>query len=109
VPAYCIEERKDIDFFLFCLAPLSNQVVYFRTKNPSKFWRALERKILAFLWSFGIFYVHLVLFMDMLPYGNVVTIWYIFLSFGILCKEKSGNPAVSDQVSVFTLYRRPSD
>jgi hypothetical protein len=26
------------------------------------------------------------------PFGNVVVIWYIFLCFGILCREKSGNP-----------------
>jgi hypothetical protein len=27
------------------------------------------------------------------PSGNLVAIWYIFTSFGILDKEKSGNPA----------------
>jgi hypothetical protein len=27
------------------------------------------------------------------PFGNVVVIWYIFPHFGILYKEKSGNPA----------------
>jgi hypothetical protein len=27
------------------------------------------------------------------PFGNVVVIWYIFPRFGILCQEKSGNPA----------------
>jgi hypothetical protein len=35
------------------------------------------------LWSFGIFYVHLVHFMF---------IWYIFAGFGIKDHEKSGNP-----------------
>jgi hypothetical protein len=33
---------------------------------------------------FGIFHCHL---------GNLVIIWYIFPRFGILCQEKSGNPA----------------
>jgi hypothetical protein len=27
------------------------------------------------------------------PFGNVVVIWYIFPRFGLLCQEKSGNPA----------------
>jgi hypothetical protein len=27
------------------------------------------------------------------PFGNLVAIWYIFPRFGILCQEKSGNPA----------------
>jgi hypothetical protein len=26
------------------------------------------------------------------PFGNLVAVWYIFLRFGILNKEKSGNP-----------------
>jgi hypothetical protein len=42
--------------------------------------------ILNSLRSFGIFYGHLVC--------NVVVIWYISTRFGILCQEKSGNPAV---------------
>jgi hypothetical protein len=27
------------------------------------------------------------------PFSNVVVIWYLFPRFGILCQEKSGNPA----------------
>jgi hypothetical protein len=38
------------------------------------------------LWSFGIFYGHLVYFW---PFGNVK---YIFPRVGNLCHEKSGNP-----------------
>jgi hypothetical protein len=34
--------------------------------------------------TFGIFYGH---------FGNLVAILYIFPHFGILCQEKSGNPA----------------
>jgi hypothetical protein len=26
------------------------------------------------------------------PFGNAVVIWYVFPRFGILCREKSGNP-----------------
>jgi hypothetical protein len=66
----------------------------FQTKNPSlgKFWRALEWKMLLYLvvissilQPFDIFYGH---------FGKVVVIWYIFPRFGILCQEKSGNPAL---------------
>jgi hypothetical protein len=62
-------------------------MVCFQTKNPNlgKSWRALEWKMLVYftviwyiLWSFG----------------NVVVIWNIFPRFGILCQEKSGNPAM---------------
>jgi hypothetical protein len=35
--------------------------------------------------SFGVFYGHLV---------NIVVIWYIFFHFGILHREKSGNPTL---------------
>jgi hypothetical protein len=43
------------------------------------------------LQPFGIFNGH---------FGNFVVIWYIFPPFGILCQEKSGNPACR-QCSVF--------
>jgi hypothetical protein len=67
-------------------------MVCFQTKNPNlvKFWKVLLRKILVYfmtIWSIlrplEIFYGHLV---------NYVVIWYIFLRFGILDQEKSGNP-----------------
>jgi hypothetical protein len=32
------------------------------------------------------------------PFSNVVVIWYIFPRFGILCEEKSGNPAYNDKI-----------
>jgi hypothetical protein len=45
----------------------------------------------------GIFYGHLEYFTVICniswPFGNTVVIWYIFPHFGILCQEKSGNPA----------------
>jgi hypothetical protein len=45
----------------------------------------------------GICYGHLehftVIWYSLWPFGNVVVIWYIFHRFGILCQEKSGNPA----------------
>jgi hypothetical protein len=38
----------------------------------------------------GIFYGHLEY--NTAIFGNWVVIWHIFLRFGILCQEKSGNP-----------------
>jgi hypothetical protein len=43
----------------------------------------MENAGIPTLWSFGIFYGHLVYFMAI---GNVVVIWYIFRRFGILCQ-----------------------
>jgi hypothetical protein len=47
----------------------------------------------------GKFYGHLKYFTVnwyiLWPFGNVVVIWYIFLRFGILCQEKSGNPGLA--------------
>jgi hypothetical protein len=69
-------------------------MVYFQTKNPclGKLWRVLQWMTLVYLiaiWSIlrpiGIFYGHLVHF---------VVIWYRYFSrFGMLYREKSGNPA----------------
>jgi hypothetical protein len=46
----------------------------------------------------GIFYGRLehfkVIWYILWPFGNVVVIWYIFPRLGILCQEKSGNPAL---------------
>jgi hypothetical protein len=47
-------------------------------------------------------------FMDIwyifLPIGNLVVIWYISPHFGILCREKSGNPGrVREAVKLWTL------
>jgi hypothetical protein len=67
-------------------------MVCFQTKNPnlSKFWKALDWKMLIYfmaIWNilrtYGIFYDHLAQF---------VFIWYIFFAFGIMHQEKSGNP-----------------
>jgi hypothetical protein len=69
-------------------------MVCFQTQNPNlgKFCRALEWKMLVYfmvIWnilrSFGIFYGNLVMLW--------LHIWHIFPCFGILCQEKSGNPA----------------
>jgi hypothetical protein len=65
----------------------------FQTQNPhlDKFWRVLQRKMLVYfmvIWSIlltsDILCGHLV---------NFMVICYIFPRFGILYKEKSGNPA----------------
>jgi hypothetical protein len=78
------------------------QMVYlcmFEPKNLNlgKFWRASELKMLVYfmaicniLQPFG------------WPFGNVVVIWYIFPRFGILCQEKSGNPAAMSSVSGYS-------
>jgi hypothetical protein len=73
------------------------QMVCFQTKNPNlgRFWRALEWKMMVYfmvIWnillSFGI---------NLWPFGNVVIIWYISPTFGILCK-KSGNPGLESKL-----------
>jgi hypothetical protein len=70
------------------------QMVCFQTKNPDlgKFWKVLQWTTLVFLWKFlpnlspiGIFYGHLV---------HSVVFWYIFSRFGMLRREKSGNPVL---------------
>jgi hypothetical protein len=67
-------------------------MVCFQTKNPNlgKFLRALDGKMLIYfmtIWNilrtFGKFYDHLVHF---------VLIWYSFSGFGIMYRQKSGNP-----------------
>jgi hypothetical protein len=69
-------------------------MICFQTKNPNlgKFWKALY-----VMENAGIFYSHLeyftVIWYILYPFVNVVVIWYILPRFGILCQEKSGNPA----------------
>jgi hypothetical protein len=52
------------------------------------------------IWPFGRFYVHLVDFM-VIWYTHFALIWYTcgllvyFPRFGMLCQEKSGNPAMT--------------
>jgi hypothetical protein len=41
--------------------------------------------------TIGIYYDHL---MHFWPFGDSVSIWYIFPHFGISCQEKSGNPVL---------------
>jgi hypothetical protein len=56
-----------------------------------KFWRVLEWKMLV-----GILYGHLedftAIWHTLCSCGNIVIIWCIFDCFGILSREKSGNP-----------------
>jgi hypothetical protein len=49
------------------------------------------------LWTFGIFYEHLVHFLF---------IWYIFSSVGIMSKEKSGNPVLNVFFGTMLLFRK---
>jgi hypothetical protein len=50
--------------------------------------------------NFVIFYGHVkyitALWYILLPFGNVVVIWYISPRFGILQQEKSGNPGQTE-------------
>jgi hypothetical protein len=69
------------------------QMAYFQTPNHKlgKFWRVLQRKMLAYfsvIWSislpFGIFYVNLV---------NAMVIWYVFtVLVGIAKKNLATQP-----------------
>jgi hypothetical protein len=72
-------------------------MIYFQTQNPTlgKFGRALEWKMLVFLWQFGT--GHLVCIW---PFGSFVIIWCIFPRFGTLYLEKSGNPAANNKAFV---------
>jgi hypothetical protein len=53
----------------------------------------------------GIFYRYLeyitAIWHILWPFGNLATIWYIIHCFGILCREKSGNPAY-DPITSFS-------
>jgi hypothetical protein len=63
---------------------------YFKTKNTHLhiFWRALEWYMLVyFTLNWNIFRSFLIF------YGHLVVSWYIYPRFGILCEEKSSNPA----------------
>jgi hypothetical protein len=69
------------------------QMVCFQTKNPNlgKIWRALEWKTLVYFiisntYSTAIWHI-------VLPFGNLVVLWFIFPHFGKLCQEKFGKPA----------------
>jgi hypothetical protein len=77
-------------------------MVYYQTKNPNLgiFWRALEWKRLVHslaIWNIlqplGTFFGHLVIY--------ILAIWYILPRFGILCQEKSGNPALDLQLETW--------
>jgi hypothetical protein len=47
----------------------------------------------AVIFTYGHLEYFRVIWYILWPFGNVVVIWYIFPRFGILCQEKSGNPA----------------
>jgi hypothetical protein len=87
--------RLHLPSHLMYVGPVQSRVAgwyIFKPKNPylGKFWRTLNWKrlvyfmaILSILRPNGLFYAHLVHF---------VVIWYILPSFGMLYREKSGNP-----------------
>jgi hypothetical protein len=53
--------------------------------------------LVLFYGHFGIFCDHLVYFM---------TIWYIFPRFGMLCREKSGNPDLNANETLFQMAKK---
>jgi hypothetical protein len=67
------------------------QILNFETKNRNldKYWTVLQCQMYI-LWTFCLFYGHLMNFVAILVY--FVVIWYIFPRFGIFYQEKSGNP-----------------
>jgi hypothetical protein len=78
--------------FGHCEAGLPDDIFSYQNPNLAKFGRDLQWKMLVYfaaIWyilrQFGIFCVHLVYF---------IVIWHTFPCFGMLRKEKSGNPAV---------------
>jgi hypothetical protein len=44
---------------------------------------------------YGHFEYFMVIWYILWPFGNIVVIWYVFRHFGMLCLEKSGNPALN--------------
>jgi hypothetical protein len=68
-------------------------MVYFPNKK-AKFGQFLEGLAMK---KVGIFFSHLKyitgIWYILMPFGNLLAIWYIFACLGILYKEKSGNPA----------------
>jgi hypothetical protein len=70
-------------------------MVYFQTKKPNlgNFWRVLGRIENADIFNAHLEYVMAIWYI-VWSFGNSVVIYYNFLSFGILCHEKSGNPAL---------------
>jgi hypothetical protein len=70
-------------------------MVYFPTKNPNlgKFWKVLQWTMMVFLGPFCLFYGQMVYLLS----GQLVCTFYAhliyFSRFGMLYREKSGNPA----------------
>jgi hypothetical protein len=60
--------------------------------------------MMVYLWSFGLSLGHLVYFTAiwyiLWPSGIFIVIWYIFSRFGMLFKEKSGNPGFGPRLLI---------
>jgi hypothetical protein len=68
------------------------QMVCFQTKNPNlgKFWKALDWKMFIHFMAFWNIFWRFVIVYDRSV--HFVLILYIFSGFGIMYREKSGNP-----------------
>jgi hypothetical protein len=75
-----------------CISVQGCQMAYFQTENPNlgKFCRALECKMLVYIFYGHLEYLTAILYI-LWSNGHVI-IWYIFHRCGVLCQEKSGNP-----------------
>jgi hypothetical protein len=71
-------------------------MVSFQTKNL-EFWRAFEWKRLAYIFYGHLEYITAIWYIPW-PFGNFVAMWYLFPRFGVLCQEKSGNPAPNEEI-----------
>jgi hypothetical protein len=76
--------------------------------NLGKVWKALQWKMLVFLWPVCLFYGQIVYFMVIwcILWSNdhKIFIQYIF-SFGMLYREKSGNPACHNSTRGYVRQR----
>jgi hypothetical protein len=77
-------------------------MVYFQTKNPNlgKLWSALDWKMLIHFMAFWNILVRFGKCLENAIYiVNFGFIWHIFPVFGIMYKEKSGNPGCCSTLS----------
>jgi hypothetical protein len=74
-------------------------MVCFQTKNPNlgNVWGVLQWKILVYLMTIWSILKPLEIFYDRLVY--FVVIWYVSPHFGILHREKPGNPTAKYPIS----------
>jgi hypothetical protein len=78
-----------------------------KIKIWANFDGSCNRRCWYILWTLGPFYGPLLYFMDIL-YNSCYVVWYIFSRFGILFREKSGNPGSCNLKMAPNLQSSPS-